>query len=406
MRRSTVPRDQERRRAGEGSVTWDESVQRWIGRLPRDEHGRRPKVSGRTKREAERKLERKLAEAEQGIVGAGRMTVGQFLEQWVRDTLMPSDRAKATKDKHEIAVRVHLVPGLGRVKLFKLTPMRVQRFLRDELAAGKGAPTVNQSLRTLRMALKQALIWGLVPRNVAALVEGVAERRPERRPFTPDEQRRIMDVARGDRLYIMVVLAQATGLRQSELLGVRWADLDLEARVLRFRVQYGRDGVLRAPKSEAGVRLLPLPAFAVGALREHRERQDQERAEAGEWDDSWGVVIATRNGRPVNHANARRSWNRIVERAGVEHRGIHHMRHAWVTMLAERGVHQRVAQQLAGHDDERMTARIYTHVTPPMFDVAAAAIDQAMNDLNGSKGGSNDERRPDRDGGDVGRSGV
>ena len=142
-------REQERRRAGEGSVTWDESVQRWIGRLPRDEQGRRPKVSGRTKREAERKLERKLAEAEQGIIGAGRMTVGQFLEQWVRDTLMPSDRAKATKDKHEIAVRVHLVPGLGRVKLAKLTPMRV------------------------------------------------------------------------------VVLAQATGLRQSELLGVRWSDLYL-----------------------------------------------------------------------------------------------------------------------------------------------------------------------------------
>jgi hypothetical protein len=82
------------------------------------------------------------------------------------------------------------------------------------------------------------------------------------------------------------------------------------------------------------------------------------------------------------------------------------MRHAWVTMLAERGVHQRVAQQLAGHDDDCMTARIYTHVTPPMFDVAAAAIDQAMDDLNGSKGGSNDERRPGGDGGEVGGSGV
>jgi integrase len=105
----------------------------------------------------------------------------------------------------------------------------------------------------------------------------------------------------------MVVLAQATGLRQSELLGVRWSDLDLEARVLRFRVQYGRDGVLRAPKTSAGVRVLPLPKFAVAALREHRECQRQERAEAGEWDDSWDVVIATRNGRPVNHANARRS---------------------------------------------------------------------------------------------------
>lgn len=363
-------------------------------------------MSGRTKREAERKLERKLAEAEQGVVGAGRMSVKQFLEQWVHDTLMPSGRAQATKDKHEIAVRVHLVPGLGRVRLVTLTPMRVQRFLRDELAAGKGAPTVNQSLRTLRMALKQAVMWGLVSRNVAELVEGVAERRSERRPFTADEQRRILAVARGDRLYIMVVLAQATGLPQSELLGGRWCDLDLDKRVLRFRVQYGRDGVLRPPRTNAGVRVLPLPEFAITALREHRERQLQERAEAADWDDTWDVVIATRNGRPVNHANARRSWNRIVERAGVEHRGIHHMRHAWVTMLAEHGVHERVTQQLAGHADGRMTWEVYTHVTAPMFEATAVVIDQAVNDVVGSNSGSNDERRPDGDGGDVGGSGA
>lgn len=203
----------------------------------------------------------------------------------------------------------------------------------------------------------------------------------------------------------MVVLAQATGLRQSELLGVRWCDLDLDARVLRFRVQYGRDGVLRAPKTRAAVRVLPLRGLPLPRW-EHRERQLQERAEAGEWDDRWDVVIATRNGRPVNHANARRSWNRIVERAGVEHRGVHHMRHAWVTMLAECGVHERVTQQLAGHADGWMTREVYTHVTAPMFDATVAVIEQVMNDLNGSKGGSDDERRPGRDGGDVGGSGA
>lgn len=116
-------------------MTWDESIQRWTGRLPRAERGRRPKVTGKTKREAERKLERKRAEREQGILGAGRMTVNQFLEQWVRDTLNVADLADSTKAKHEIAVRLHLVPAVGRIKLVKLTPMHVQRFLRDELAA-------------------------------------------------------------------------------------------------------------------------------------------------------------------------------------------------------------------------------------------------------------------------------
>ena len=389
-----MPPEPERRSPGEGSVTWDASVDRWVGRLPRAEHGRRSKVTGTTRRQVERKLERLLAEREQGITGAGRMTVKAFLEQWIRDTVMVSDRAPATKAKHEIAVRVHLVPGLGRVQLAKLTPMRVQRFLRDELAAGKGRPTVKQALVTLRMALKQAVVWGLVPRNAAALVNGIADKPTERRPFTPDEQRRILDAARDDRLHVMVVLAHATGLRQSELLGVRWTDLDLDNRILRFTTQYGRDGILREPKTTAGLRVLPLPQSTIDVLRAHREQQDRERAATPEWEDrGWSSPPAPAG--PSTHANARQSWNRILRKAGVDHRGIHHMRHAYVTMLAERGVHERVAQQLAGHADARMTREIYTHVTAPMFDAAATAIPQAVDgtfgssaDANGSNGSS------------------
>jgi integrase len=94
--------------------------------------------------------------------------------------------------------------------------------------------------------------------------------------------------------------------------------------VLRFTTQYGRDGVLREPKTTAGLRVLPLPQSTIDALNAHREQQERERSTAVEWED-WGLVIATRTGRPVNHANARRSWNRIVRSARVEHRGIHHM---------------------------------------------------------------------------------
>ena len=95
----------------------------------------------------------------------------------------------------------------------------------------------------------------------------------------------------------MVVLAHATGLRQSELLGVRWTDLDLGARVLRFTTQYGREGVLREPKTIAGLRVLPLPQSTVDVLRAHREHQDRERVTAVEWED-WGLVTATTPGLP------------------------------------------------------------------------------------------------------------
>lgn len=164
-------------------------------------------------------------------------------------------------------------------------------------------------------------------------------------------------------------------------------------RVLDARVQYGRDGRLPEPKTAAGVRRVPLPRFAAGVLTAHRAAQESERDTAGPLWDECGLVVTTRHGKPVGHHNARRSWNRILEEAGVERRGIHHMRHTYVTMLAERGVHQRTAQQLAGHSDSRMTQKVYTHVTDPMFDAAAEAIDRVISDVVRSSIGSNEDDR-------------
>jgi hypothetical protein len=121
-------RGQERRDTGYGSVYFDASKGRWIGQLPRDERGHRPKVSGATEPEAQQKLYDKMREREQGLLSAGRMTVKQLLESWLRDTIMVSDRAASTIAKHEIAVR--LVPALGKIKAAKLTPMHVQRYVR------------------------------------------------------------------------------------------------------------------------------------------------------------------------------------------------------------------------------------------------------------------------------------
>ena len=92
-------------------------------------------------------------------------------------------------------------------------------------------------------------------------------------------------------------------------------------------------------------------------------------------------MLCTRNGWPIGQRNAHATWTRLLQQAGVEHRGIHHMRHAYVTMLAEQGVHERVAQHLAGHVDSRMTRLVYTHVTRAMLEGATAAVERAAQDL-------------------------
>jgi integrase len=163
------------------------------------------------------------------------------------------------------AAKAASVPGLGRIKLLKLSPAHVQQFIREELATGKGDRTVQLSHNTLRTALKQAELWGLVPRNVARLVTPRYSLQ-ERRPFTRDEQLRILAAARDDPLYVLVRLAHASGLRQSELLGLQWRDLDLDEGWVRVSKQLGRDGTLRPLKTAAGRRAVPLPRVLVELL--------------------------------------------------------------------------------------------------------------------------------------------
>jgi integrase len=162
---------------------------------------------------------------------------------------------------------------------------------------------------------------------------------------------------------------------------VQWRDLDLDEGWVRVSKQLGRDGTLRPLKTAAGRRAVPLPRVMVELLARHRTEQEKLRADAIYW-EGHGLVFTTGTGRPLSQRNVHRTWARILERAGVEHRGIHHLRHTWITTLAEQGVHERTAQQLAGHADGRMTREIYTHVTDTMLQEAAAAIERAVGDTN------------------------
>jgi integrase len=147
--------------------------------------------------------------------------------------------------------------------------------------------------------------------------------------------------------------------------------------------QHARDSTLRPLKTKAARRAVPLPRAVVDLLTEYGDAQDKVRADAIYWEDH-GYVFATRTGRPTTQRNAHRTWARVLERAEVEHRGIHHLRHTWITTLAEQGVHERTAQQLAGHADGRMTREIYTHVTDTMLREASDAIERLVADVNGA----------------------
>ena len=202
----------------------------------------------------------------------------------------------------------HIVPGLGRVPLAKLTPQQIQAFLNDRLKSGRQPPprrtkpdaeppkpvlpdnpaltprTVQHIHATLRAALEQALRWNLVARNVATLVDAPRVRRPEVQPYTPEEARAFLDKIAEGRLEALYSAALAVGLRQGEALGLRWPDVDFEARTLAIRNSLQRvDGKLQLVecKTQKSRRTIMLPQVAVDALLRHRTRQQKERQLAG-----------------------------------------------------------------------------------------------------------------------------
>src|SRR5829696_2692337 len=225
-----------------------------------------------------KEVEKQLNEARGITYDAGNITVGEYLTEWVSDSDSARDTVRQrTYERYESIVRVHLAPALGRVKLKALTPAHVRGLYREKLDSGLSPRSVLHIHRTLSKALKQATDDGLIPRNVTEAVKPPQSRREEMQPLSRDQVRTFLDTVKGDRMEALYVLAITAGLRQGELLALKWEDLDLEGtnptlEVRRSLSETRGRRTFVTPKSGHG-RLLRLSKRAVSALRVHSKRQ-------------------------------------------------------------------------------------------------------------------------------------
>lgn len=356
-----------RRGHGEGSIH-RRSDGRWVAVVDvgwQNGKRRRKYVYGRTRREVADKLVQLHRDQDEGrVLVDARTTVAQFFTSWlqiVRPTLRPR-----TWTRYEQLVRRYVVARLGRVRLSKLEPQHLQALYAELLAAEEplSPTTVLQLHRIIHRALGQAVRWGVAPRNVAALVDPPRKERYELAALTVEEAQRLLAAARDDRLEALYVLALTSGMRQGELLGLRWQDVDLPA---------GSVSVVRQLKTETSRRPVLLTRKGVAALRRHRAAQDAERRQAGTaWDDH-DLVFSNTVGRPINPRNLlRRSFYPLLARAGLRRIRFHDLRHTTATLLLREGVHPKIVSELLGHSQIGITLNLYSHVTVSM---QRAAVD-------------------------------
>lgn len=362
-----------RRGANEGSIH-HRTDGRWVAVVHLGYDGgrrRRKSFYGKSRAEVAKRLTAALRAHEQGLpLAPERLTVGVFLQRWLTQSAQPSLRPR-TFQSYEMIVERHLLPAFGRIQLSRITPDAVQAYINRKLADGLDPYTVRNHHALLRRALNQAVRWGFVPRNVASLVTPPRAPREEVRPFSTAEARTFLDAIRGDRLAALYAVALGLGLRQGEVLGLTWSDLDLDAGTLTVRrtlQRYDRAYHLDEPKTLKSSRKLALPAPLVEALRAHRARQLEERLRAGPlWSgDGWNLVFTTEMGNPVSGAVVTHRFQAMLQKANLPRQRFHDLRHAAASFMLAQGVPLRVVMEVLGHSEIAVTANTYSHVMPEL----------------------------------------
>jgi integrase len=294
-------------------------------------------------------------------------------------------------------VRRHLLPHLGHLRLAELRPddlidlyngLRTGRLYRPSPHRVGRPPSAILSETSLhhvhaivRLALDDALARGLVERNVARIVRRPPTVRPQGKVIlAPEHASQLLTAARGRPLEALVTLALTTGMREGELLGLRWAAIDWTEATLTVETnaQRGYDGRLELtqPKTRASTgRILRLSAPTLAALRHHRTRQDEPSL----------LAFPTPRGRLMSATTLRREFGKMVHDAGLEAMAFHHLRHTYATLAILAGVPVEEVSYNLGHASPAITWRVYYHHVQQLRQhAAAAAMDRLFTEVGTS----------------------
>jgi integrase len=336
-----------------------------------------------SRREAEQALARVLSG---DVGGAGSLTLGAFLDQWLAGHV-PSLKPSTAKSYKEV-VQWYVTPRLGHVKLDDVNALLVKSLYADLISGGGrrsgrrlSAGTVGVVHRVLRKAMNDAVLWGMLVRSPLLGVKPPRRDAHEMCAWTSDEARQFLATVGCDRLYAMSVLVLATGMRRGEIAGLRWCDVDLDAGVLavrRSRVSVSYTVHESEPKTRSGRRTISVDERVVAVLSAHRRRQLEERLAWGPaWTDS-GYVFTSENGVPLHPERITVLFGCLASAAGVPTIRLHDLRHTSASLLLSAGVHPKIVTERLGHSSVSITLDLYSHVIPGLQAEAAEKLGEMI----------------------------
>lgn len=364
----------------EGSV-YQRPNGKWRAQVSID--GRRLSFTAETKKEALAWIRETKNQIEKGLTfEAADTTLAEFLKEWL--VTVSSSSSKGTHSTYTWTVEKRILPYLGYINLMDLRTDRIQRFYIHLQNEGLSKHAIAVTHKTLRVAMTHAAKLGLITRNPCS---GATPPKPEvvEMKFYDDVQaRRLLKTAQDmeDKLYALYYLAIHTGMREAELIGLKWEDIDWNLATLQVKRQVrhfkGSSYAFLKPKSKSGIRTIALGTEALNILRKHKEEQVTFANAVG---DDWinlDLVFASGVGTPYTASNVRRAFRKLLVASGLPKIRFHDLRHTAASLMLNHGIPVLIVSKRLGHSKPSITIDVYGHLIPGKQEEAASLMNNLM----------------------------
>ena len=366
------------------TIWWDEGRDQVTGRRRQ----RNKSIKG-TKKDAEKRLREILTSLDGGdYVQPAKLTLGEFLERWLKDHVWPY-LSPETAQGYQVIVDKHLIPALGKQTLHNLQPDVLQAYYAQKLASGRrdgkgglSPRTVRHHHTTLHTALKSAVKWKLLTRNPADAVEAPRFQRREMKTLDETGLISFLESIQGSEYYPLFYTILYTGMRRSEALAVRWIDLDLVLGQLSINrtLHHLEDGTMiyRTPKTPKSRRLIALTPTNSIVLRNHYQQVKELRVELDSPLMEEDLVFSHTDGSPLLPHSITNAWKRLIKRSGYRGIRLHDARHTHVSVMLKQGVAPKTISERVGHYSVVITLDTYAHLLPGKQEAAARGFDEGL----------------------------
>lgn len=340
-------------------------------------HGSRP--------EAQKRLRQILTELDKGtFTKPGKATVADYLQMWLVENCKPN-LSPHTVQLYSYICRFHVIPAIGMITLTELRPQHLQKLYSEKLTSGLSARTVQLCHVAIHKALKNAVRTNLLSRNVADAVDKPKIQRPEMHPMAESDLSRFLEAAKQGNYYALFYTYLFTGMRRSELLAVRWSDVDLlgmqvsVSRTMQYISRVKTHISFKEPKSKNSRRLIALSPSTALILKEHRKAEDKlrESLQLPPTRDN-DLAFSHWDGSPMLPDSITHAWVKLVRKCGLKGIRLHDARHTHATIMLKQGVHPKIVQERLGHSTISTTLDTYSHVAPGLQQAAARGFDDIL----------------------------